>query len=84
MKENYGRIITTPESIVRKHRAQVLRLEKNQSGPILGKRPAKIPWYQKIDRKFVVDTACAGMLVVIILYMFIWIGIPFLRMLRWN
>jgi hypothetical protein len=87
MRQNYGRIITTPESIVRRHRAEVLRLESKKPGPILGRRPPRIPWHQKINWDFAARAAgvgCGITLGLIVIYATIWIVIPFLRMIRWQ
>lgn len=72
-----SRILTTPESIVRKHRAQVL-----QAGPILGRVPEPVPWQARIDWDFVqkmISYACGFALGLVGFYVLAWGLIRFCR-----
>jgi hypothetical protein len=76
-------ILTTPESIVREHRAQVLQ----SRGPILGRAPEPVPWQARIDWDFVlkmISYACGVALGLVGIYMLAWVLIPFLQMIRWQ
>jgi hypothetical protein len=70
-----SRIITTPEEIVRQYRRS-----QYAAPPFAPKRP-RIAWYRKINWGFVVDAVCGGLLALVLLYLVIWVVIPFVRMI---
>ena len=83
-RDDSSKILTTPESIVRKHRTQVLRLESERPGRIMMTRPPRIPWHQKINWNFAINAGCLVALVAVAIYFAIRMVIPFLRMIRWQ